>query len=95
MSPSDHTSPLHRKYQHLARVVANLDAAQVTHMFRSSRDPMAFYPATGLYAYEFALGYVLNKVGRRAAGRARAGVQADAVHVQAGARVRRESDTGC
>jgi hypothetical protein len=63
--------PLYRKYAHLARVVANLDAAQVSHMFRSSRDPMAFYPATGLYAYEFALGYVLNKVGRRAAGRTR------------------------
>jgi len=63
--------PLYRKYQYLARVVANLDAAQVSLMFRSSRDPMAFFPSTGLYAYEFALGYVLNKVGRRAAGRPR------------------------
>ena len=87
--PSDPTlAPLYRKYQHLARVVANLDAAQVAHMFRSSRDPMAFYPATGLYAYEFALGYVLNKVGRRAAGRAR---QARS-HVQAQARDGRDSD---
>ena len=63
--------PLFRKYQYLARVVANLDAAQVSLMFRSSRDPMAFFPSTGLYAYEFALGYVLNKVGRRAAGKVR------------------------
>lgn len=59
------TAPLYLKYAHLARVVANLEAAQVSHMFRASKDPLAFFPSSGLYAYEFALGYVLNKAGRR------------------------------
>jgi hypothetical protein len=59
------TAPLHHKYAHLARVVANLESAQVSQMFRASKDPLAFFPSSGLYAYEFALGYVLNKAGRR------------------------------
>lgn len=63
------THGLYTKYAYLARVVANLEPAQVKRIFASSTNPLTFYPETGLYAYEFALGYAFNKAGRRASGR--------------------------
>ena len=55
------TTALYEKYRFIPRVVANLDSNQLSHMFRSSADPLTFFPAIGLFAHEFAIGYCVNQ----------------------------------
>jgi hypothetical protein len=55
------TSALYEKYRFIPRVVANLDSNQLSHMFRTSADPLTFFPTIGLFAHEFALGYCFNQ----------------------------------
>ena len=55
------TTALYEKYRFIPRVVANLDSTQLSHMLRSSADPLTFFPAIGLFAHEFAIGYCVNQ----------------------------------
>lgn len=51
--------PLFEKYKQLPHIVSDLGYSDINAL-RESKSALDFFPKIGLYAYEFAIGYVFN-----------------------------------